>query len=622
MTWVFENFQLELERGVLTREGRDVPLRPQSFDVLVYLVQNHGRLVSKDELLSEVWSGRIVGDDSITQCLTEIRAALDDADRTKIKTLPRRGFIFELPVRRAGDGGAGNGPGRVAGARMTRLRVALAAALVLAALALGLYWAGDRGQPQSPSEPEWKPDTDQSKTLAVLPFVDMSPGNDQGHFADGMTEELILQLSQVEGLMVTGRTSAFQFKGRGEDLTRVGRSLGVEHVLEGSIRTWDDQVRVTAQLVRADNGFHLWSEAYDRPLDDLFAIQDEITGEVVSALRVTLGVGGNGNRHATTSVEAYSLVAAAEQLVRDDQDQSQVLESLELYRRATEVDPEYAYAWASLAQVYAYFKDEVSADWMRLAREALERAEALEPDAEWLAYPQVFYYVNVGDWQSAERIMQGREVTAGSFNIAFAALEMFMKTGHPKRALDLAQRGVRRDPLNAFSRLFLQHAYAVSGRVDEALEQSEWLHENAVGVDYLNECLMAALSQADESVVRQWLQRRLVVPSEAGVHEAMYERLDDREAALRWLRAFESDVPNFYYNAQVWAAYLGDAELALALMREFPDPWSMWMPFNAGVRQLPGFRDVLQDLGLVDYWREFGWGEFCQPLGQGDFTCR
>ena len=220
-----------------------------------------------------------------------------------------------------------------------------------------------------------------AKSIAVLPFADMSAGKDQEYFADGLSEELLNLLAKLPELRVIGRTSSFQFKGRNEDLRVIGEKLNVAHILEGSVRKSGEKVRITAQLIKAADGSHLWSETYDRTLDDIFVVQDDIAGEVVKALKLTLLGTALTTRSKPQDSEAYNL-ALQGRFFLDRRGQKDLERAVDYFRRSRERDPDYAPAWAGLSQAYARQADYgfvPAADGYRRAREAAEKALALDP---------------------------------------------------------------------------------------------------------------------------------------------------------------------------------------------------------------------------------------------------
>src|SRR5439155_1156878 len=246
MRFLFEDYALDTERRELSLRGDVVRIEPQAFDLLEYLIQNRGRLVSRDDLIASVWAGRIVSDSAMTTRINAARCAIADNGKAQrlIKTVPRKGIRFVGTVLEKEAGGA------EAGARSSTPYLAL---------------------PDKPS-------------IAVLPFTDMSGEPGQAYFSDGITEDIITELSRFSELFVIARNSSFRFKGSSPDIKQVGRELGVRYVLEGSIRRADDRVRITAQLIDAVTGAHRWAERYDRKLEDIFAVQDEVARTITSIL--------------------------------------------------------------------------------------------------------------------------------------------------------------------------------------------------------------------------------------------------------------------------------------------------------------------------------------------------
>jgi TolB-like protein/Tfp pilus assembly protein PilF len=230
----FGRFTLDLTRGRLRADGRDIELRPKSFEVLRHLVENADRLLSKEEIVSAVWPNVIVSEDSLARCMSDVRFALGDTERRIIKTVPRRGYVFTLPVSRPA---AGAGP----------------------------------PLPDRPS-------------VAVLPFTNLSGDPQQDYFTDGISEDLVTSLSKSAGLFVIARHSSFRYRGTDLDARQIGSELGVRYLLVGSVRHDAERVRITAQLVDAASARQLWAEHYDRELTGIFAVQDEVTQRIVGTL--------------------------------------------------------------------------------------------------------------------------------------------------------------------------------------------------------------------------------------------------------------------------------------------------------------------------------------------------
>ncbi|HVJ29546.1 MAG TPA: winged helix-turn-helix domain-containing protein, partial [Gammaproteobacteria bacterium] len=290
--------------------GELLEAQPKAFDLLVYLIENRDRVVDKDELLQQLWSGSVVSDSALTQIVRKARSlAGDDGDRQAvIHTVQRRGFRFVAVVEGQGGGEATAGPARA--------------------------------------------DATVEPSVAVLPFADMSPEHDQEYFCDGMVEEIITELTRVPGLRVAARTSSFAFKHRADDVREIGRRLGVSTVLEGSVRKAGDRLRVTAQLIDAATGFHHWSERWDRTIEDMLAIQAEIGQQIAAVLRGAPH--GRSERSAVTFTGDDLCDRAFAYLNRTSQRSQRF--AMDLFQQALALDPKSVRAWAgdALSHVVLY----------------------------------------------------------------------------------------------------------------------------------------------------------------------------------------------------------------------------------------------------------------------------
>ena len=354
----FEGFTLDLARLSLRGPSGEVSLRPKAFEVLRYLVENAGRVVTKDEVMKAVWPGITVTDELLTHCVSEVRQALDDKRQRIVKTAPRRGYLFETSVTAVDD------PGEAAPAR----------------------------EPATSS-----PAVDRA-FIAVLPFVNMSGDPEQDYFADGIVEDLITALSRFRRLRVIARNSSFVYKGRAVDVREVARELGVRYVLEGSVRKAGDRLRITGQLIDADTAAHLWADHYDGETQEVFDLQDRITRSVAAAIepRVLAAEIARAAHKGTATLDAYDhyLRARPPAATRTQQGLDQAIASLQL---AVEADPAYAQAWAMLALCTSncFFlgyrdRDAVAPDVVKFARKAIacdrDDAEVLAAAAYMLAW--------------------------------------------------------------------------------------------------------------------------------------------------------------------------------------------------------------------------------------------
>ena len=299
-----------------------------------------------------------------------------------------------------------------------------------------------------------KPSVD-GKSIAVLPFVNMSSDSEQEYFSDGMTEEILNALAKVPGLAVTARTSVFSLKGAKKDVREIGTLLGVAYVLEGSVRRAGDDVRITAQLIRADNGFHLWSETYDRKLDHVFALQAELAGAIAKALALPLGVGGDAAlvTQRMDDPEAYAMYLQARAAYRARG--NGVKRSIELYRKVLERDPKYAPAWSglcgSLSVLSWWVSDEEKANTARNLREAVEageRALALAPDSVDTHIMLASVYSHQWRWTLADQHFQRALALAPNDAELLASRSNWLAaTGRLDEAIKSAQRATAIDPL-------------------------------------------------------------------------------------------------------------------------------------------------------------------------------
>jgi TolB-like protein len=308
------------------------------------------------------------------------------------------------------------------------------------------------------------------QSIAVLPFVDMSADRDQEYFSDGLAEELLNLLAKVPGLHVASRTSAFFFKGKQEDIRTIAEKLRVRHVLEGSVRKAGNQLRVTAQLINAQDGYHLWSDTYDRPLDNIFAMQDEIALAVVDALKVRLL--GEAPTARETNTEAFNLYLQGVHLFK--QRTSETLDkAVDCLERAVAIDPEYAPAWAYLSSVYAVRGGSAGAGWEKgvtASREALQRALALDPDEalSWVSQSQLKSYYD-WDWEGARNDLERARLLAPDSSEVYAALARLARSnGRLEQSVELSARAIELDPLNFTAHSDRSRALMYLGRLEEA----------------------------------------------------------------------------------------------------------------------------------------------------------
>jgi TolB-like protein len=327
--FLFEDQVLDVDRRELRRGAELITLEPQVFDLLVYLVQNRDRVVSKDDLIEGVWDGRVVSDSTLTSRITAARKAIGDSgdEQRLIRTVSRKGVRFVGVLREREQS--------VAGAK---------APTTTPTDLIALPTESARALPDRPS-------------IAVMPFQNMSDDPGQDYFADGVVEEIITALSRMRWLFVLARNSSFTYKGRAVDVTQVGRELGVRYVLEGSVRKAANRVRITGQLIDASSGAHLWADRFEGALEDIFNLQDQITASVVGALmpRLEQAEIERAKHKPTDSLDAYDYyLRAMANVYRRTKDANS--DALRLFCRAIELDPEFASAHGMAAWCYTWRK--------------------------------------------------------------------------------------------------------------------------------------------------------------------------------------------------------------------------------------------------------------------------
>lgn len=601
-------------RVCIERDGRNIHIKPKSMAVLLRLAEANGEVVTRADLFDSAWTNCEVSDDVLTHSVVELRKALGDSarDPAYIETIPKTGFRLIARVAPCND------PMRHARQRRFNVRQAsLVAAITGVVIAVLFSFRSPPGDNPVDANAALVP------SVAVLPFVDLSQHQDHAYFADGLSEEMINRLTRIDGLQVTGRTSSFYFKGRNEDLRDIGERLGVGHVLEGSVRKAGDRLRITAQLVDVGSGFHVWSDSYDRSSADIFLIQDEIAEAVARALSIRLSVGDLGTLEGgTQNVEAFEAVLQGNALALDF-DAESVLQSIEHYRRAVERDPEFGIAWERLANIYRnawlVLGREDYDHWASLADEAMDEALRLAPTSPYVLTTAAYIQADRQQWPQAVRLLDRLAKLESSkyVNATMVYTDFLTKAGRAREAVAIKERSRIVDPLHSGTSMYLAHQYAMLGRTEAAIKELErgWsLGEYRPQLSV--EGLVVALSAGDRNEIRHWLQRAVDYqqPGAMGIHSAMLESFDDRDAQLRVLQdAFASSQSTDYYVI-VWAAYLGDNALSLAAMRRSPDLWAIWLPVVADIRRNPEFIDIINATGLPEYWQEFGWGDFCRPL--------
>jgi TolB-like protein len=403
------------------------------------------------------------------------------------------------------------------------------------------------------------------KSIAVLPFVDMSAGKDQQYFSDGISEELLNLLAKIPQLQVTARTSSFAFKGKEVAIPEIARTLHVAHVLEGSVRKAGNSVRITAQLIKAGTDTHLWSQTYDRKLDDVFAIQDEIAADVVKQLKVTLLSAAPKAR--TTDPEAYALYLQAVQLGRPFTAEA-FQQSDALYRKALAIDPRYVPAWAGLSR---NFGNETSQgllpnkEGFARAREAAVKALAIDPDYA-PAHAGLGWIAMYGDndlASAALHLERALAIDPADLRVLTTSATLLQSLGRLDEALALEEAAVRRDPVNVTTLFNLGYHQRMAGRLDAAiasfrtvlsLSPSNGGAHCQLGVALLKGDAKGALAEIAQETSE--IYKMIGLPM---AYQALGRKADSDAALAALIAKYEKDAP---YNIASVYAFRGEADQA------------------------------------------------------------
>jgi TolB-like protein/DNA-binding winged helix-turn-helix (wHTH) protein len=478
--YCFGDFALDLDDGFLRRGVEEVTLRPKALEVLAYLVERHGRLVTKDEVIAAVWPDAVITDNSLAQCLLEIRRALADDSQQLIRTVARRGYILTAPVTtpvvqfpceksgmpvELGPLPASRAPRKLVNRHLVTVIVTVLAittgGLLLVWLTHAEWTYGVRKTPAA--------------SIAVLPFVNLGSDKEAEYLSDGFTEELTNAVARIPGLLVTARSSAFRFKGSTADVKDIGRQLGVSTVLEGSVRKVGNRFRVTAQLVDTTNRYHLWSEAYDRDTGEILAIQESIAEAIAAGLKLNLAVKRRGApAKRTYSAEAYKLVLQARYIPHNRD------ERIDHYRRALEIDPSYPAAYVGLADEWiglAVQGTVAPRQVMVQARNASEKALQLdddEPAAHFVSAMVKWTYD--WDWPGADReFLRALQLNPNSALTRVQYSRYLALMGRRQEALTQLDQIRVLDPISAQLRTTEAAIYYLTGDYDRTIEHARVL---------------------------------------------------------------------------------------------------------------------------------------------------
>lgn len=621
----FGGYRLDPARRSLTQaDGSGVKLLGRPFDTLVYLVERAGEVVDRDAIVHAVWQRRVVEDNNLNQAIAVLRRLLGEQH---IVTVAGRGYQFVTPVHAFVVGPADvTGPRAETSAqapppparrpRFAWLYPVTALAVLAAALtAFDRDGYAPRGTPGH---------------IAVLPCDDLSPDPNDSHFAAGIHDELLNRLVQIRSLRVTSRSSVLQYVDNRPPIPQIGADLGVDTIMECSVRYNGDQVMLTVQLIDVATDEHLWSQSYPGDMSDLhslFEIQADIATNVAHALRVEFFDEelAQIKQAPTDSHEAHELYLASVGAPTIER-------KIELLEQALELDPEFIEAWLQKAffhMLYAGFMTGGESDAAHAAAfEAANRALDLDPNSGSAHATLATYHGQLGDWLNSE-IEWRRAIELGGVRSEASHFLVTMAVGDVAAAVTAMEGSLDQDPMNTLVRSFLLLAYEMVGKKDERSrhwERGEDLFGTWAGDG--TESLLRILEHDKEFLLTE-VPREVAGPYGAVWSEGM-DHLDSPADGLAAMRSVHAN-PELATAANlrlmtVWALHFGDPPLALQWFRESVElqatgMLNAWLPAFADLRHEPGFKDLVRDQALPEYWDRFGWPEVCRRTEGDDFEC-
>lgn len=522
---------------------------------------------------------------------------------------------------------------RATGRKLDRAIIAVLALAVVLLLTNTFVWkkgAGLQGEAAS---------TIPAKSIAVLPFDDLSPGHDHAYFASGLAEELLNALAKVQGLKVAGRASSFYYGNHNADLRTIGKALDVANVLQGAVRTQGNAVRISVQLVRVGDGYEVWSQSYDGSLSDIFDLQERIARAITDHLKVVL-TGSEQARLvpvATTSAEAYADFVTAQTLVNQRVGDS-LPRAIALLQKATTLDPRFTRAWSKLAVAYAVLPQYVSGDWKaswKISDDAAHRALVLDPnDAEAYAAMSYNQFSQRHYSSMVEPMQRALELAPENSAVSYWAANELAAMGRTRDAETRLDAALANDPANP---LLLFYKSMLRWREGDQAGALDFIHRSGTADSPFGELMLGYYDVAHgdkEGAKRNFASSAARMGSKIPEQELQviylgtFGTVSQKQMALKIVGAHTDDE-----WAPTLLLQLGAAGRSFDLYEHghsgLSDAYLNWLwqpePWSRKARRDAAFQAFAQRLGMVDYWKRNGWPDLCQPapnIGPDAFTCQ
>jgi TolB-like protein/DNA-binding winged helix-turn-helix (wHTH) protein/Tfp pilus assembly protein PilF len=593
---------VEPELNRIQRNGESAHLEPKVMEVLVCLARANGNVLSKEQLIRQVWQDTFVTDDVLKGSIWQLRKAFhDDSKHPKvIETIPKGGYRLLLPVRAVKEAEL-----PVSHSHVFALLGACVLVLMVVAAWIGYKHIQSGGASVS------------AASIAVLPFADLSPGHDHAYLSEGLAEEILNRLTKIAKLKVTARASAFQFKGKNEDPRVVGQKLDVANLLEGSVQREQNRVRVTVRLIKADDGNNIWSESFDRELRDIFAVEDDIAKAVTSALQLKLLLPGRSPGTLTTSgntnPEAYEAFLQARYFAHM-QDEESEKKALHYANKAIEFDPNYPPAYALRASIEL---ESGGMTWTDLseatekARHDTEKAIALDPNLAdgYRVLSMIQAWVELNCPEAEASLKRASDLAPGDPDNLGRSAWLAMCLGRPQQAVELWKQELLLDPLRPDEYICLAQSLRDLGRYEEAhgaLAKARDINPNQISMIHeVGGEVYLAQGRAQEALAEMEKEPPGLFHDlgAALAYNTLGRRQESGTALARMISQHSND--GAYQIAQVYA-YRGEVDQAFKWLNRAHaqhDPGLMWFKTDLKLESLrkdPRCAELLKKLNLPE----------------------
>lgn len=590
MIFIFNNYSVDSSNFILLKNNQTVAVEPQVFNLIVYLIEHRDHLVSRQEIFNTLWSGREVTDATLSNHIKSARNVLGDNGQLQrvIKTIHGRGYQFIVKIEDP-VGHALLNKSNVVKRFFNTLKLQyllIMSVLIILNLILWNQFGHLSGTkdvidqtPLTANETVVIAKEDNKKSIAVLAFKDLSPKQDQEYFSDGISEELLNLFTKVPNLRVVSRTSSFSFKNKDNTAEEIGKQLNVTHIMEGSVRKFENKLRVTAQLIRVSDGSHLMSETYDYTIDDLFQIQDDIAQAVTKQLKLKLA--NIPSKTQPANPKAYTLYLQALFLIRQNTEKS-IRKAAQIIGQSISIDPNYSPSWVLFSRIlytsviYSYKK--VNKTGFNMAKTAALKAVELD-ETNSHAYAHLSLISNLEwDFESSKRnIDKALLLNPNSSTVKGISAYNLQLAGKPYEDIELLLETIKLNQLVDHHYLNLGAAYLIVNQPEKAYEavlQYDYFHPNAVAqhgimsfILYHQGKYQAALDEAEKEVHEYWqLSAKIVATHALG-------RFEESDVLLaQYEKSYSKTVPAFFASMYAYRGEITNAFKWLEIAYEQKDP--------------------------------------------------